>query len=90
MPVGRGSVPNGILTEAAFVLADAWPEGLVILDGGVRLEVRSLEPDGRPFDNYYMHGWREGVERVEAVLVFQVDHVERRGAALRIRDLVVR
>jgi hypothetical protein len=87
--VGTGSLPNGILSEASFALAEPWPEGVVILEGSVFLDVRSLEPDGRPFDNYYLHGWREGVERVEGVLVFHVDDVEP-GGMLRIRDLVVR
>jgi len=87
--VGSGSLPNGILSEASFALAESWPDGVVILEGSVFLDVRSLEPDGRPFDNYYLHGWRKGVERIEAVLVFHVDHVEP-GGMLRIRDLVVR
>jgi len=89
VPIGRGSLPNGILTEAAFELVDAWPDGLIILDGSVFLDVRSLEPDGTPFDNYYLHGWRDGVERIEAFLVFTADHIEP-GAVLRIRDVVVR
>lgn len=53
------------------------------------MEIRSLEPDGRPFDNYSMHGWREGVERIEAVLVFEVRRFDP-GAVLVIRDIVVR
>lgn len=87
--VGTGSVPNGILTEASFALVDAWPDGVIMVEGDVFLDVRSLEADGVPFHNYYEHGWREGVERVEAVLVFDVDDVEP-GAVLRIRDVVVR
>jgi hypothetical protein len=87
--VGTGSLANGILSEASFALAEPWPEGIVMLEGSVFLDVRSREPDGRPFDNYYLHGWREGVERIEAFLVFDVDHVEP-GGTLRIRDLVVR
>jgi hypothetical protein len=55
----------------------------------VLLDVRSMEPDGRPFDNYYLHGWREGLERVEAVLVFEVRRFEP-GAVLSIEDIVVR
>ncbi len=89
IPIGRGSLPNGILTEAAFELVDPWPDGLIILDGSVFLDVRSLEPNGTPFDNYYLHGWRDGVERIEAVLVFTADNVEP-GAVLRIREVVVR
>ena len=53
------------------------------------IELRSLEPDGKPFQNYYDHGWRPGVERVEAILVFDVLWFEK-GAILDIRDVVVR
>ena len=53
------------------------------------IEVRSLEPDGKPFDNYYLHGWRGGVESVEAFLIFDVLWF-RPGADLAIRDVVVR
>ena len=87
--VGEGSLPNGILTEASFAFLDDWPPGVRIGDGVVHLDVRSLEPDGVPFDSYYSHGWREGVERVEAVLVFDVDHAEP-GATLSVSDVVVR
>lgn len=89
IPIGTGSLPNGILSEAAFRLVDTWPDGLIILEGSVFLDVRSLASDGVPFHNYYEHGWREGVEEIEAVLVFTVDHVEP-GAVLRIADVVVR
>jgi hypothetical protein len=89
IPIGTGSLPNGILSEAAFQLVDPWPDGLVILEGRVFLDVRSLESDGVPFHNYYEHGWREGVEDIEAVLIFTVDHVEP-GAVLRIADVIVR
>lgn len=87
--LGAGSLPNGILTEASFAFVDDWPDGVVILSGGALLDVRSLEPDGKPFDNYYLHGWREGAERVEAVLVFEVARFEP-GAVLSIEDVVVR
>lgn len=87
--VGEGSLPNGILTEVAYVMADAYPTNITFAGGGPYLEIRSLEPDGRPFDNYYTHGWREGVERIEAVLVFEVRRFDP-GAVLAIRDVVVR
>ena len=87
--VGEGSLPNGIITESAMRLVDDWPHGLSIADGFVKLEVRSLEPDGLLFDNYYTHGWRDGVERVEAVLVFEVTRFEP-GAVLSVEDVVVR
>lgn len=87
--VGGGSLPNGILTEATYVMADAFPTDITFAGGGPYLEIRSLEPDGRPFDNYYTHGWREGVERVQAWLVFEVRRFDP-GAVLAIRDIVVR
>lgn len=87
--VADGSLPNGILTEASFGFVVAWPADVTVPDGRVLLDVRSLEPDGRPFDNYYLHGWRDGVERIEAVLVFDVSRFAP-GAVLAIRDVVVR
>lgn len=87
--VGEGSLPNGILTEVVYVMADAYPIDITFAGGGPYLEIRSLEPDGRPFDNYYTHGWREGVEHIEAVLVFEVRRFDA-GAGLVIRDIVVR
>ena len=87
--LGEGSLANGILTEASFEFQDPWPPDIALRDGAVFLEVRSLEPDGRPFDNIYLHGTRPGVERVEAVLRFDVLWFEQ-GAELGIRDVVVR
>jgi hypothetical protein len=87
--VGVGALPNGILSEAEFGFVDDWPSDLSIVDAMVSLYVRSLEPGGNGFDNYYLHGWRPGVERVEAVLVFDVGRFEP-GAVLSVRDVVVR
>lgn len=87
--IGEGSLPNGILTEASFRFIDDWPAGVSIVGGSVLLKVRSLEPDGRPFYSYYDHGWREGTERIEAVLDFEVSRFEP-GAVLSIADVVVR
>jgi len=89
VPLGQGSLPNGILTEASFDFAEAWPDDIALADGAARLELRSLEPDGKPFENYYMHGWRPGVERVRAVLTFEVLWFAP-GAVLEIRNVVVR
>lgn len=86
--LGAARLPNGLLTAAEFELVDTWPEGLSIVDGVVHLEVRSLET-GAVLWNVYEHGWREGTERVEAVLVFDVFHVDP-GAVLSIRDVVVK
>jgi len=87
--IGEGSLPNGIWTAGEFRFADPWPEDLALRDATVVLEVRSLERDGKPFDNYYLHGWRAGVERVRAVLRFDVLWF-RPGATLEIRNVVVR
>jgi hypothetical protein len=84
--LGEAWLPNGLLTEADFALVDDWPADITILDGGVSLEVRA---DGRPIQNIYEHGWREGTELVEAVLVFDVFRFDP-GAKLSIQDVVVR
>jgi hypothetical protein len=88
-PLGDGSLPNGILTDASFEFAEAWPDDVALRDGTAWLQIRSLEPDGKPFENYYLHGWRPGVERVRAVLTFDVLWFAP-GATLEIRNVVVR
>lgn len=87
--LGKASLPNGILTDASFAFEEGWPDDVALAGAFGWIEVRSLEPDGKPFDNYYLHGWREGVERVEAFLVFDVLWFAP-GADLSIRDVVVR
>ena len=87
--LGQGSLPNGILTDAWFEFAEGWPDDVALAEGLGLIEVRSLEPDGKPFENYYTHGWREGIERVEAFLVFDVLWFAP-GADLTIRGAVVR
>jgi hypothetical protein len=89
IPLGRGTLPNGVLSEASFRLVDDWPDALRLADGWIHLDVRSLAPDGKPFDNRYRHGWLDGVEPFEAVLVLDVVDVEG-GAVLSIEDVVVR
>jgi hypothetical protein len=86
--LGEARLPNGLLTTADFALVDAWPPDLTIIDGRVSLEVRS-RLDGQPIDNIYRHGWREGTEGVEAVLMFDVFRFDP-GATLSIADVVVR
>jgi hypothetical protein len=86
--VGEAWLPNGLLTTADLSLVDLWPSDLTIIDGGVTLEVRS-KLDGKVIANIYEHGWRDGVEPVEAVLVFDVFRFEP-GAKLSIADVVVR
>ncbi len=86
--VGEARLPNGILTAADFALVESWPTGVSIVDGGVGLEIRSLDEGGKPIRNIYEHGWHAGSERVEAVLVFDVTHFDP-GATLGIKDIVV-
>ena len=86
--LGEALLPNGILTTAEFALVDVWPPGVSIVDGEVWLEIHSMD-DGKPFQNYYDHGWRDGTERVEAILTFDVFRFDP-GAVLSIADVVVR
>jgi hypothetical protein len=87
--LGEATLPNGIATVASFEFADDWPLDVSLQEGVAQINLRSLEPDGKSFQNYYDHGWRPGVERVEAVLAFDVLWFEK-GAVLDIRDVVVR
>ncbi len=89
IPLGQVSLPNGIATAASFGFVDTWPLDVSLKDGVAQIELRSLEPDGKPFQNYFDHGWRPGVERAEAVLAFDVLWFQK-GAVLGIRDVVVR
>ena len=82
------SIPNGVWSVGTFDFADAWPDDLALRDADVVLELRSLEGDGKPFDNAYIHGWRDGVERVQAVLRFDVLWF-RPGATLELRNVSV-
>jgi hypothetical protein len=88
VPLGQAVLPNGVLTEASFRLRDPLLQTLSTADGAW-LEVRPVDPNGPPFDNYYMRGWHEGTETVDAVLVFEVVSFEP-GATLELRDIVVR
>ena len=87
--LGKASIPNGVVSAVSFGFADAWPTDISLEDGVAQIELRSLEPDGKPFQNYYDHGWRRGAERVEAFLAFRVLWFKK-GAALDIRNVVVR
>lgn len=86
--LGEARLPNGLLSTVYFELVDDWPTDLTIIDGGVHLEIRSMV-DGTAISNIYEHGWREGTEPVEAVLVFDVFRFDP-GATLSIRNVVVR
>lgn len=87
--LGDASLANGVATMASFAFADPWPLDVSLRGGVAQINLRSLEPDGKPFQNYYDHGWRPGIERVEGVLVFDVLWFEK-GAVLGIRDVSVR
>ena len=86
--VGEGSIPNGVWSVGTFDFADAWPDDIALRDAIVVLELRSLERDGKPFENAFVHGWREGVERVRAILHFDVLWF-RPGATLELRNVSV-
>lgn len=86
--LGEARLPNGLLSTVYFELVDDWPADLTIIEGGVHLEICSMV-DGKPIFNIYEHGWREGTEPVEAILVFDVFRFDP-GATLSIRDVVVR
>lgn len=87
--LGEGSLPNGVWSAGSFEFAEQRPNDLALREGVVLLDVRSLEPGGKPFDNYYAHGWHPGVERIRAVLTFDVLWFAP-GATLEIRNVVVR
>lgn len=86
--LGEAWLPNGLLTTADLSLVDVWPPDLTIVDGRVSLEIRSMS-NGQTIRNIYEHGWRDGIEGVEAVLVFDVFRFEP-GAKLSIQNVVVR
>jgi hypothetical protein len=75
IPVGEAVLPNGILSDVQFGLADDMPSTVLLKPGFINLEVTSL--DGGPrFDNIYQHGWHEGTERVQVTLTFTVDWMD--------------
>ena len=87
--VGTAGIPNGILSSAAFHLADPFPTDVLIDEEGIAMAIRPADPSHRPFDNYYQHGWYPGVEDAEVFLVFDVVRHDA-GAVLPVRDLIVR
>lgn len=88
VPLGEVLLPNGIATVASFEFADPWPLDVSLGQGVAQIDLHSLEPDGKPFQNYYDHGWRPGVERAQAVIAFEVLWFKP-GAVLAIRDIEV-
>jgi hypothetical protein len=88
--IGHAVLPNGVITNAAFTLADPKTQTVEIdPETGVQLTIVSTDPNGRPFDNYYQHGWHTGTEEAVVALEFDVTRFDP-GAVLAIRSLVVR
>ena len=85
--VGDAGIPDGYLTERTLTLANPSPDDFWI-DGGIRLEVRSVDRPDMPFGSRYREPF-EGVERAKVFLVFQVSEASP-GAVLEVRDIVVR
>lgn len=86
--VGQATIPNGVLSDARFALADPTTTAFAV-DGAITLTLRPVDPAGKPFDNAYQHGWHEGSEVVTVYLEFDVLSMTS-GATLEVRDLVVR
>jgi hypothetical protein len=86
--LGEVALANGIVQEATFGVEGAWPAGLVLRGGSVRMELVGVG-ETEPIWNIYEHGWVEGTERVEVFLVFDVGLV-RPGARLVVLDVRVR
>jgi hypothetical protein len=87
IPLGTAVLPNGVLTEGSFALADDAQTDYLLTDSVVRLEVTG--PDGKAIFNVYEQGWRPGTETVDVHLVFDVESLDS-PATLGVRDVVVR
>jgi hypothetical protein len=87
--IGSAVLPDGVLTEATFLITDETQEGFLIGSGVVRMELQSTIPGRPPFNNGYERGRFDGPEEVRVLVVFDVDEA-RPGATFQIRDLVVR
>lgn len=68
--LGEATLPNGVLTAASAEVTSSPTDPLVSYDG-YTLKITSLD-GGPPFENYYVHGWRPGVEHVRVTLSFTV------------------
>lgn len=85
--LGPAVLPNGILSDASFTLADLHPTTFGVTMDGVQLRV--ISRDGRgALKNLYAHGWRKGVEHVEVRVTFTVTSFQP-GAVLQLRDVAV-
>ena len=86
--LGAGSLANGILEQSAMTIANLHPTDFLLSGGGAALQITSGAVDGRPFDNYYAHGWRTGVEPFTARIRFEVLSFEP-GARLQITGIAI-
>ena len=86
--LGQATLPNGILSDAHFSLADRMTQAFGVT-GPVQLVITSTDPSRPAFDNAFSHGWHPGSEVVSVSLVLDVTSVTP-GATLQVRDLVVR
>jgi hypothetical protein len=86
--LGEAALANGIIQEASFEIEGDWPAGVVVRNGSVRIDLVPVD-GGAPIQNIYEHGWKEGVERVDVLLVFDSALV-RPGASLVVLNLRVR
>jgi hypothetical protein len=86
--IGGAVLPNGVLSAGTFELANEWPDNVLFTPDGVRLVVRSADPNRPAFDNMFDHGWYPGTENVIAVLVFDVLRATP-NATFEIRNVVV-
>ena len=86
--MGRATIPNGVLSESTFTLADIHTRTSRSRTASGSKFVLSIR-HGHPFENIYLHGWYPGTEDVEVYLVMDVTSFTP-GALLQVRDLVVR
>lgn len=88
IPLGTAVLPNGVLSASLLELAETTQSGFLLQEGLVALQLWPTD-GGERLDNRYAHGWRPGVEEVEARLVFTVDAFDP-GAALHVRRAAIR
>lgn len=84
--LGEATLPNGVLTAASAEVTSSPADPLVSYDG-YALSVTSLD-GGPPFESYYAHGWRPGVEHVKVTLSFTI-LLFQPGAAVRVESVDV-
>jgi hypothetical protein len=87
IPLGTADLPNGVLSQASFDLAEHHQAGFLLGDSLVRLVIR--DPGGHELANVYEAGWTPGIVKVSVSLVFDVIEVDP-GTALHVRDVLVR